>query len=230
MVQRVSTVAFRDVKAQNASGAARLANRVMICLIAAGLLFCASRSAFAGEDKCPLNDAEYIPQHQVIADSYDKNVNLINKTLSFILRVERGNRGVASRGVFLNFDAYNKAGQRVSTMRFGDAWSNGMSRQSFSTYWGQYHEPGDMGWKELKHPASFYPVGVNKDYSQASLEDAPYLLIFPGTLWELTYNSFNNPRDWDDYIRFYTKDKIYPDFREYDFWVRKKCGRDEDKS
>jgi hypothetical protein len=193
------------------------------------LLSVAAKGSFADDKNCPMSGAEYVPQHQAIADGYDRDKNLINKTLFFVLRIERVNRRVSSRGVFLNFDAYDKSGKRLSTMRFGDTWSNGLSRQSFSTYWGQYHEYKDAGWKELKSAAAFYPIGVNKGYSQSTIEDAPYLLIFPGTLQELTYLSFNRPQNWDDYIRFYTKDRVYPDFRGYDFWVRRKCGDNEDK-
>lgn len=175
--------------------------------------------AFA-QKACGRWGAEYVPQNQTISDSYDRDRGPVNRTLSFVLRFEKGDMDGAQRSVFLIFDAYDQKGQKVSTMRFGDSWSNGRSQFSFSTQMGTY---GDY---EIKSPVSFSPIGVNQDLSMAFIYNAPALIIFPDTHQELTRNSYKNPADWDKYIRFYTKDRVYPDFRGHDFWVRKKCGSD----
>lgn len=174
--------------------------------------------------------AEYVPQDQIISDTYDENRNDINETLSFVLRIEKGDMCCKStlRNIFLNFDAYNKEGVRVSTMRLGDVWSNGVSRQGFSSHYGQYcdfgKDGGDNACEEKESAIGFDPIGITKDLRPASVKQAPYLLIFPGTYRELRYSSLQRPEEWDQYIKFYTEDRVYPDFRGYDFWVRKKCG------
>lgn len=190
-------------------------------------LACLSSPVLAENHPCALFGAEYVPQNESIAASFDKNENVVNRTLSFVLRIEKGDMGHHTRSTFLNFDAYNKAGEHVSTMRLVDTHSNGFSRQSFSTYWGMYCTFGkddQSDCQDMKMSPVFYPIGVNKDLSLAGLREAPPLLIFPETFHELTYKSYQAPQDWEKYIRFYTDEKIYPDFRGYDFWVRRKCG------
>jgi hypothetical protein len=170
------------------------------------------------QNNCPIVGAEYIPHPS----------EKIRENLNFVLRIEKASPGGAIRNLYLNFDAYNEAGEKVSTMRFSDALSNGDTRQSFSTYWGQFCDFDEKKPCANFGPyAHFNPIGVNEDLSQSAIDNstrAPPLLIFPGSHWELKYNSFQSPEHWDKYIRFYTKDRIYPDFRGVDFWIRKKCG------
>ena len=199
---------------------------VLFCALALSIVL--SSKANAGE--CLFNGAEYTPQNPVIEKSFDKNINVINRTLSFVLRLEfdHSKKCIHSAGCnYLSFDAYDRTGQKVSTMRFGNEFSNGVSRESFSTYWGMYCTFGkdnESDCKDMKPFANFYPIGVSDKLEQSSIHEVPEILIFPGTFWELNYNSYQQPENWDKYIKFYTKDRIYPDFRGYDFWVRKKCG------
>ncbi len=167
---------------------------------------------------CPLFGAEYVPHSSYVP--YDD--------LDFVLRIVGPEpKGPSTiRTMFLLFEAYDKSGQKVSSMRFGDAWSNGDSRQSFSTFYGQYNNPYDQqAWQDFRG-ASFYPIGVNDDLSQANILVTPFMLIFPGTHWALRYNSKQHPENWDQYIKFFTESRIYPDFGGYDFWVRRKCGEE----
>lgn len=174
-----------------------------------------------------MNGAEYVPQNLDIQKSYDAATNLVNRTLSFVLRLEKGDMEGPTRSIFLNFEAYNTKGEKVSSMRLGDTRSNGISRHIFSAYYGTFCSfaiaKGD-DCPELKHDAHLYPIGVNNDLSPSPLGRAPALLIFPDTYGELTQNSFQHPEDWDKYIHFDTPQRVYPDFRGYDFWVRRACG------
>lgn len=200
-------------------GAGSLQKSIKIATISLLWLFTMS-SAIAAPQKqneCPLFGSEYVPH-----PSYKPRDGL-----NFVLRISPAYPGGAIRNIYLNFDAY-KGNQKVSTMRFSDAWSNGDSRQNFSTYWGQYADLDDEKgeWKDFKPSAGFYPIGINEDGSPAGIDSVPQTLIFPESHWELRYRSFQSPEDWDNYIRFYTKERVYPDFRGLDFWVRKKCGSD----
>src|SRR5688500_7349099 len=165
MVARINTVAFHDVDVQNVDVQVQIANDLpaftivgsnnpdtiksrisyLITMVLTLLVF--ANPSFAGDKKCSPFGAEYVPQNQIIAESFGKGVNVVNRTLLFVLRIEKGDMccHTTLRNIFLNFDAYNKAGERVSTMRFGDAWSNGVSQQSFSTYQGMYCTFGKGG-------------------------------------------------------------------------------------
>lgn len=205
-----------------------LSDEMRAILIFLGILLLLANPAAAAFD-CSLFGAEYVPQDQEkrLEKSYSVDVNAINRTLSFILRVEKGDGGQAQRSTFLYFDAYDFEGNKVSSMRFGDTHSNGSWTQHFSTGMGMYCTYGkdtESDCKEMKSSAGFIPIGVNKDFSKASLNSTPYMLIFPETYVELQHSSYQVPEHWDKYIKFYTKDRVYPDFRGYDFWVRKKCG------
>lgn len=181
--------------------------------------------------KCDLSGSEYVPQNQILEESFDPNRNVINRTLSFVMRAEEGN-GNVERSVFLLFDAY-KGQKKVSTMRLGNAWSNGVSRQSVSTYYGMYcnfNKDKGKNCEDMKPAAGFYPIGVREDLTGSAFNNAPELIIFPGSFWELRYKSYEHPEHWDKYIKFYTDDRIYPDWRGYDFWVRTKCGKSKKES
>ncbi len=241
MVARVNTVAFQGINVQNVDVQVQTSNGLpaftivgyknYLLLLAFLLAVFGSVSVHASEKSetdCPLFGAKYVPQNPVASDTYDDNRDHINRTLSFVLRIEKGDMCCRStlRNIFLNFDAY-KDGQRVSTMRFGDAWSNGVSQQSFSTYFGMYCNFGkdtESNCEEMKPSAGFVPIGVNENLMPAAIQQVPYLLIFPETYWELRYKSLQVPEHWDKYIKFYSGDRVYPDFRGYDFWVRQKCG------
>lgn len=189
--------------------------------------------------ECHLIGAEYVPQNQMVK-SYDKEKHNVNRSLSFVMHFENGDMDGSLRTLFLNVDAYNQDGVKVSRMRLGNAWSNGVSRESFSAAYGVYcdlvpEDPGDIRPKRirdldrmecpsLERGPGFYLIGVNEDLSKAALRDAPALLIMPETYHVLRDTSYQIEKDWDKYIRFYTDERIYPDFRGYDFWVRQKCG------
>jgi magnesium chelatase family protein len=238
MVARINTIAFQGVDVQNIDVQVQISNGLpaftIVRYILLTLLSFIPINAKASE-VCPLYGAEYVPQEQEKQreKTYDRNVNVINRTLSFILRVEKGDGGQADRSTFLYFDAYDLYGDKVSSMRLGDTHSNGSWTQHFSTDMGMYCTFGkdtESDCQEMKPSAGFIPIGVNQDFSKASLSSVPYMLIFPQTSVELRYGSYQAPEHWDKYIKFYTKDRVYPDFRGYDFWIRKKCGPEKKDS
>jgi len=226
MVARINTIAFQGVDVQPIDVQVQISNGLpaftIVGYILLIVLFFMPMSAKAS-DNCPLFGSEYIPQDQ----KYDPENKILNRTLSFVLRIEKGDIGGTVRSLFLNFEAYDQENKKISTMRFGNAWSNGVSREIFSNYWGMYCTFGkdtESDCQDMKPNVGFDVIGINKDLSPADIRSTPDLLIFPGTYGALTYNSFQRPEDWDKYIKFFTTDRIYPDFRGYDFWVRKKCG------
>lgn len=181
-------------------------------------------TAWALEDQCAFHGAEYVPQGQAIAESYDPVINLVNRTLSFVMRMEAPDPDCHASELcrFFYIDAYNKAGHKVSTMRLGENWSLGVSRQYFSNYYGQFGDP-DTEWSEKIAQFSFNPIGVNKELRPASIQSVPQLIILENTFQKIK-TSIQDPEGWDRYIKFYTEDRVYPDFRGYDFWERRACG------
>ena len=179
--------------------------------------------AWAQEGQCTFRDAQYVPQGQTIADSYDPAVNLVNKTLSFVMRIDMPDTDchAPERCRFIYIDAYDKAGQKVSTMRLGNNWSLGVSREYFSNYYGQFGD-ADEEWSEKMVHFSFNPISLNRNLRPAAIMSVPDLIILSNTFQELK-GAIQDTENWDRYIEFYTQDRTYPDFRGYDFWERKAC-------
>ena len=83
--------------------------KIVVILV---ILALASPAFAAVEDKCAMNGAEYVPQNLDIQKSYDAATNLVNRTLSFVLRLEKGDMEGPTRSIFLNFEAYNTKGEK----------------------------------------------------------------------------------------------------------------------
>ena len=188
-------------------------------------------TSYADDVSCSLFGAEYVPQNQKIEKSFDKNHSLTNKTLRFVLRPEKGDMTGPDRSIFLYFDAYGPSGEKVSSMRLGNSSSNGIPITGFGSASGMFCTFGknnETDCEELSRSFGFIPSYVNDDFSEGFLSsrvNAPKLIILQDTYHQLTYNSYNQEEDWDKYIKFYTEDRVYPDFRFYDFWIRTKCGK-----
>jgi hypothetical protein len=96
MVIRINSIAFQGASAQSIDS--QISNglpvfRIVGCILLT-LLFFIPIPAKASEN-CPLYGTEYIPQGQEKQrqKTYDKNVGVINRTLSFVLRIEKGTVG-----------------------------------------------------------------------------------------------------------------------------------------
>lgn len=178
--------------------------------------------------------AEYQPvqsptTHMSKNERYDPAIHVANFELDFVLRIEKGDcENCSARSAFLYFDAYDRNGTKVSSMRLSNASSNGVSIESFSTEMGEFCNmmandvEGDcLG---VKPSIGFQVIGVGSDLSPKSIRTAADLLIFQNTYHELKRVAGTDQKEWEKYIRFYTDEKVFPDFSFRDFWVRKKCG------
>ena len=112
MVAKINMSAFQGCDVQGIDVQVQISNGLraftIVGCILFSLLFFMPISAKAS-DNCPLFGAEYVPQDQEkrLQNTYDKNVNAINRALTFILRIEKGDGGQADRSIFLYFDAYD---------------------------------------------------------------------------------------------------------------------------
>lgn len=146
-----------------------------------------------------------------------------NNDLKFKLRFEKGDEGKASRSRFILVEAYNQENVKVSSIRFGNTWSNGASREGFSTAFGMYCNYGkddETDCADMKGYAGFTLAYENKDGSDKPIEGAPDII---GTAKVDLSRSKGHPEYWDEYIKFFTVERVYPDFEGIWEWELSEC-------
>jgi hypothetical protein len=176
---------------------------------------------------CSIYDAAYKPH-----PSYFPQVPILEKpkSLDFVLTIRRpseGERGGSHRSIFFYIDAFDRqTGAKISTLRLGDTCSNGIVRCDINTHEGQFRPNDSM--KELESGIAFEPIALTKDLARVeySSTEAPYIFIFPDTL-QTIYNFVNKSsyeHTVDEFVRFYTDTKEFPDFSGYDVWILNSCA------
>lgn len=197
--------------------------------------FATARAALHDASSCSIYDAIYKPHTSIFP-----KVPILEKPkpLSFTLSVRKpldNEKGGSHRTIFFYVDAFDlKTGVKVSTLRMSDTCSNGFVHCALSTYEGQLRPNEEM--KELKYGMGFDPVALRKDYSRMEYygPDAPYAFILPDTLRTIYgyQNKVSSETNGDeskavaiseDFVRYYTPEKVFPDFSGYDVWVLSSC-------
>jgi hypothetical protein len=199
---------------------------------------------FAGAQAngCSIYDAVYKPHPSQFPD-----VPILKKpkALDFEMTVHRplqGEKGGSHRAIFFYIDAFDhNTSKKVSTLRMADVCSTGMVVCEINTNEGQFHPNDRM--KELRDGLAFAPIALTRDFGRVEYysRTAPYVFILPDTLRQL-YTFLNKPnyraagklRDFDtiagEFVRFYTQDKIFPDFSGNDVWVFDRCNSSSSKT
>jgi hypothetical protein len=190
-----------------------------ICL--AFFLFIANSAVAAKKDaaSCSIYDAVYKPHPE-----YEK------RDLDFELTVHKPlpGEGNSMRMPFYYFDAFDEAGKKVSTLRMAQGCGLGVSKCSIGAAAGQFRSNDD--YIEFKTNLNFDPLSLDENFLDIrSKDEAPFALIFletkrkfywaseaPGAKLEL----------FDHFVRYYTPEKILPNFGGYDVWLFNKCARD----
>ncbi|MBL4576291.1 MAG: hypothetical protein JKY51_09390 [Opitutaceae bacterium] len=196
-------------------------------LIFLGWVTLTSYGVQANTKTCSIYDAIYKPH-----PSYKSPNNIPHKkadNIAFVMEVKRpkeGEKGGAFRSIFFHITALDKTtGKKVSTMRLADTCSNGVVRCSLNTHAGQFKLNALM--EDLKSGFSFEPIALKKDFSPTryNSKEAPYTFIFPNTASQFYYerNNVNLENDMNEFVRFYTDEKIFPDFGGYDIWIMNSC-------
>ena len=179
------------------------------------LIFVAPCSA----EDCPLYDAVYKP-HFASPSKGKLDFKLT------IVKPEEGEGGGSRRRHFFTFTAFDKkTSQKVSMMRLGDASSNGTATVGLSAHMGQFSTLKSP--KEFKSTVNFEVVALDKNLYKIYYANkiAPYLYIFPNTGPEIYHDKNNSAEAVSNYIRFYTPEKIYPDFGGADVWIFDSCRK-----
>jgi len=202
-----------------------LAPTLLFLLFASALL---RNSEALGADKlCSIFDAEYKP-HKVAAG----RENPKSRDLDFRLTIrppDPEEKGGSHRTRFFYFDAFEReTGRKVSTLRLADVCSNGIVRCGLDAEEGQFNPTKNM--KELKAGIGFEPIALTRDFTEISYAgpQAPYVFIFPDT--EAKFYYYDRPFDSrfqstvDEFVKFHTKERIFPDFGGYDVWILTSCA------
>jgi hypothetical protein len=164
------------------------------------------------------NNLKCSPLHATYKPLFDRYL----KDLDFTLTIAEG---VGTPGPFFIFTAYDiKTKTKVSALRMGWVCSNGTGSCSINTEDGQYALEG--------RGDSFNPtmvlnvLAVNKDFTEAwplgKDDGVPPMLMFPKIDAEFMKVK-SHSEYWNKYIKFYTKDKILPDFSDIDAWILSEC-------
>ncbi len=211
----------------------------LLALIA-GLNFCLPSIAVSADDKassCSIYDAVYKPH-----PSHYPDVPVLenSKSLTFTLTAQKplnGEKGGSHRTIFFYIDAFDLSGKKVSTLRMADTCSNGVVECAISTNEGQFQSSEKM--KELEYGLGFKPIALRRDFSRMEYygPEAPYAFILSGTLKDIylllnktplyppTEENLVYTEIVPQFVRFYTSDKVFPDFSGHDVWVLDSCDK-----
>jgi hypothetical protein len=124
----------------------------------------------------------------------------------------------------------NKKNERLSSIRFGLVCSSRYSDCNVSADAGQFKSFENM--EEVKTSLSFPVVLLDEQFRThgdflAQDNFTPYIIILPHSISDFKRNEkFKN--DWEKYTRFYTPDRIFPDFSMREIWVFNRCNSNND--
>lgn len=206
----------------------RLLSPAIIGLITVVCFMSSSFGAEANPVSCPISSAEYKPHPSYFAPGALPNRNV---ALDFIMTVHEplaDEKGGSHRTKFFHIDAFdNSTGEKVSTLRMADACSNGIVRCWISTSEGQFHSNDEL--KELKSGMSFEIIALDQEFFKIPYygPEAPYVFILPNTANVIhAYYRKDEPayqQTVEEFVRFHTDEKVFPNFWGYDVWIRDSC-------
>jgi hypothetical protein len=166
---------------------------------------------------CSVYDAVYKPH-----PDYQR------RDLDFDLRVRRPlpGEGSSMRMVFYYFDAFDRAGDKVSTLRMAEGCGLGVPKCTISATRGQFRNNSD--YVEFRTNLTFDPLSLSDAFMKIeSFEsEPPYAFIFLETKQKFYWMSKAPGAKldvFDDFVRYYTPQKVLPDFGGYDVWLFDRC-------
>lgn len=222
----------------------RIGFKTFLFAVIGGLNFCLTSIAVAadgGASSCSIYDAVYKPH-----PSHYPDVPVLGKqkALTFTLTAEKplnSEKGGSHRTIFFYIDAFDLNGKKISTLRMADTCSNGVVECTISTSEGQFSPNEKM--KELEYGLGFEPVALRRDFSRMEYygPEAPFAFILSDTLKDI-YQLLNKTPLYpptkenqvytetvSQFVRFYTSDKVFPDFSGHDVWVLDSCDKNASK-
>jgi hypothetical protein len=134
----------------------------------------------------------------------------------------------ASFGPYFTFTAYDKkTGKKVSSLRMARNCSNGTVVCGLDAEAGQFAE--EKNYQTFESSPSFREIALSKNFEIMDDVDkeAAYSLILPYTEYQFKKNIIPHPQNWDRYIKFYTPEKIIPNFTGFDVWILSNCDVNE---
>ena len=150
-----------------------------------------------------------------------------NPPYSFKMHIERNPQGyVLYRRNFFYITKYGRDSKKLSDIRLADDCASWAPNQcGVSIHSGQYGKFSEM--RELGLSFNSDIVYLNKDMlqqSEALQEDsvAPYLIFLPHYM-NLGGKVEKYRDEWHKYVRFYTEEKSFPDFRGRQVWLFSYC-------
>ncbi len=195
-------------------------NKIKICALFALLAFSGnSVNADSSSPTCSLYDAKYKPHPSYGSDK---------GKLGFVMTVQKpelGEGGGSIRSVFFRIDAFdNKTGEKVSTLRMGDICSNGVVVCAINAEMGQFNPISEL--KTFDSSIGFFIIALKSDFSEAryNSQDAPYVYVLPHTA-NAIHQEINgqSKESIPNYVRYYSDEKVFPNFSGYDVWVLSSC-------
>ncbi len=153
-----------------------------------------------------------------------------SQSIDFEMVVKKPMKGEGAgsfRSIFFYINAFdNLSGKNVSTLRLSDTCSDGVVRCSLNTHAGQFNLNAQM--KDFKSGLSFEPIALNNDFFTVNYygPEAPHLFILTNTASQFYYNRNKSvfKDEMNEFINFYTDEKVIPDFGGFDAWVLSTCG------
>lgn len=190
-----------------------------ICL--AFVLFIANSAAAAKQDaaSCSIYDAVYKPHPE-----YEK------RDLDFELTVHKPlpGEGNSMRMPFYYFDAFDHAGTKVSTLRMAAGCGQGVSMCGINAAAGQFRSNEE--YQEFKTHLVFEPLAFGSDFLSRNPwgDPAPHAVVFHNTkkkFYAANEAPYAKPELFDHFVRYYTPDKVLPDFGGFDVWLFERCSK-----
>lgn len=168
------------------------------------------------EISCSIFDAEYVPSTIHPEDKLRFEMHI----------VKNEEYAPLDRGVFFQINAFEKASEKkVSTLRLASRCSQHSSQCDADAEMGQYKNLEDM--EEIKTSLVFSYLAIDRSFKVYpdylwNNKFTPQAIIFPHDKYHFTRNeAFKD--DWDKYTKFYTEEKIFPDFTGKEIWVFSSC-------
>ncbi len=194
-------------------------NKIGICTLFTLIVFNVSVVNAETSSPCSLYDAKYKPH-----PSYNRDKGKLDFVMT-VKKPEAGEGGGSIRSVFFYIDAFDaKTSEKVSSLRMGNSCSNGVVVCAINAEMGQFSPINEL--KEVSSSIGFSVIALKKDFSEARYDgpEAPYAYVLPHTASAIhgTING-KSKEHIPNYVRYYSEERVFPDFSGYDVWVLSSC-------